>query len=279
MSNRSSIRKHAQRVVARLSVHDLGDVPYVDILCMGDFHFGDAQADPVMVHDAMSWLLAEDNRYGIIAGDVLNMATRNSVSFEYGTVSPRESRENAVAVLRRAAHKILAVVNGNHDYRGEKEIGIDPLEWVCTELSIPYHGSEAAIQLKLGHYEHMAASKRSPVSYVGYIAHGCRGGRKKGSKMQGVLDYREVIPNCDFYLGGHGHDPGVLPDAAWVADTTTSSVKLLDQMFLVCGAALDRNLGQGYASRKAYKPLAKVFPILRLRGNYKEMQARTGDME
>jgi predicted phosphodiesterase len=268
-------RKCARRVVGRLARHDLGRFDSVDISCAGDFHIGDPHADFDMVREWCEWLNEAPNRYGVVAGDVLNMATRNSVSFEYGVMHPKEARKMATRLLAPAAHKIKAVVVGNHDWRGEKETGIDPLEWVCTELGIPYYDAEAALLFQVGqHRHHRTSDKRQPVSYVGYLAHGCRGGRTAASKIAGVLAYRDVIPNADFYVGGHGHDPAIKPDTSWQADPRSLSLLEQEQMFLICGSALERKLGQGYASRKVYKPLAKVFPILTLSGEEKHMSAR-----
>lgn len=272
-----TVRKSERRVVARLHTHDLGDHDYIDLLCLGDFHIGDEQADLTLVHDAMMWLEAEPNRYGVIAGDVLNMATRNSVSFEYGRMHPGEARKLATTMLRRAKDKILGVVTGNHDSRGEKETGIDPLEWVCTELGIPYFDSEAIINIKVGHYRNLAKTQTQKVSYGLYMAHGCRGGRKTGSKLNGLMDYREVVPNADVYIGGHGHDPIIKPDVSYMMDLRNGNLVEQEQMFVVCGSSLKRIIGQGYAAAKAYRPLAQVFPIVRLDGRAKKITARTGD--
>lgn len=265
-----------------MHTHDLGMHDYADILCMGDFHIGDKHADLTMVHEAMDWLNAAPNRYGLIAGDVLNMATRSSVSFEYGDMSPRESRLLATKILGRAEQgKILGAVFGNHDYRADKETGISALEWVCTELGIPYYDSEAVLRLKLGHYKHMShpdtGAKRNPVTYSLYMAHGCRGGRKAGNKLNGVMDYREVIPNADVYVGGHGHDPVIKPDGAMFLDTTRGNVVYQEQLFIICGASLDRRIGSGYASRFVFRPLSKTFPIVRISGHFKKADGRTGD--
>lgn len=260
-----------------MATHDLGEHDFVDILAMGDFHIGDKHADLMMVHDAMSWLLEEENRYGVIAGDVLNMATRASVSFDYGDISPKEARIQATQILGRAAHKIKAVVFGNHDYRANKEIGIDALEWVCTELGIPYYDAEAVVKFQVGSYDYISAKKRHPVNYIGYMAHGCRGGRTVGGKVNGLMDYRQVLPNADFYIGGHGHEPVIKPDGCFMANRQHGSIIQHDQMFISCGASLDRKLGSGYAARFIYRPLAKVFPILRLDGHDQKMTARTGD--
>lgn len=265
--------KAARRVVGKPSVRDLGEYESVDISCAGDFHIGDALADVEMVREWVEWLCEKKNRYGVIPGDVLNMATRNSVSFEYGTMHPGEARKLATRILAPARDKILGVVTGNHDNRGDKETGIDPLEWVCTELGIPYHDSEAVMLWKVGHYKHLGKAVRNPVSYTAYMSHGCRGGRKTGSKLNGVMDYREVIPNCDLYIGGHGHDPIVKPDCSYQIDTLHAQIIEQQQYFVVCGAALDRRMGQGYAAMKAYRPLAKVFPVVTLDGTYKHMSA------
>ena len=99
-----------------------------------------------------------------------------------------------------------------------------------------------------------------------------------GNKMNGVMAYRDVLPNADVYLGGHGHDPVVKPDGVMVADAAHKSLVYQEQMFIICGASLDRRIGEGYPSRFVFRPLSKTFPILRLSGRSKKMHARTGDI-
>jgi predicted phosphodiesterase len=244
---------------------------------MGDLHVGDSECDDAMMRDAIKWLQAEPNRFALLAGDLLNMATKQGVSDVYGqTMSPKDQRRYMQQMLAPVADKIIAVIRGNHDQRAEKEIGDDPIECLCAAVGVPYFEDEAYLTLQVGHWRHKSKDKRSPVQYIGLMSHGHGGGRLSGGKLNSAMSARQIL-TADFYLSGHSHDPIIKPDVCWETDSQGVSIIERQQMFIVCGASLKRKPGTGYASRFGYRPLATIWPILTLDGTCKRMTARTGD--
>lgn len=265
------MRKSAQRVVARLSEHDLGDVDSVQLLCMGDLHVGDAQCDLDMIRAAVDWL-KEPNRYAVIAGDLLNAALRDSVSDIYAeAMNVGNARKTLEKLLAPVSDRILAVVSGNHDRRVNKAIGDDLAEVLCANLGMRYYGPEAFLTIKVGWWRHQSRNeKRSAVAYTCYLAHGYAGGRLMGGKVNALKRMAEVV-SADLYVTGHTHTPIALPDVHWVCDAHHGSVTEQQRMFVTAGASLNR-LG-GYAAAYGYPALAKVWPVVTLDGREKRMTA------
>jgi hypothetical protein len=81
----------------------------------------------------------------------MNTATKQSVSFQYGN-SPQADLDKAVEVLKPYKDKILCVIEGNHEHRVAKEVGISLTQMMCLSLGIVdrYAGSNAYVFLNVG---------------------------------------------------------------------------------------------------------------------------------
>jgi predicted phosphodiesterase len=229
-----------------------------------------------MIHAAIAWVKEADNRYVVLVGDLLNMATKASVSDTYAqTMSPQAQQDMMVRLLEPIRERIVGVLRGNHDFRAYKESGLDPVANICAIAGLPYFEDEAYLNLKVGHWAHNSrANGRTPVNYIGLLDHGTGGGRMSGGKLNSAMRARTIFA-ADFYISGHGHDPIIKPDVRWRPDVKCESIIEEQQFFIVCGASLRRRPAQGYASRFGYRPLAAIWPVLTLDGTKKHMKAAT----
>ena len=97
--------------------------------------------DPAHDHKALlKWreeVLEAEDRFVLLNGDLVNMATKGSVSDVYSaTMTPDEAMSKMVEFLEPIKDRILAVTSGNHDSRAYKESGIDATRRICRELGI-----------------------------------------------------------------------------------------------------------------------------------------------
>ena len=77
----------------------------------------------------------DENAYLILTGDMMNNATKSSVSDIYSEVcSPSEQKMHDPAVSVK--DRILCVM-GNHENRSKKEVDLDPLYDVFVMLGHP----------------------------------------------------------------------------------------------------------------------------------------------
>lgn len=80
--------------------HDLPKFTELEIYPLADVHIGDLLLDKKRLHQFVEEVQAEANRYVIVNGDILNWASRNSVSDVYSEeISPNEQIDLAVDLL------------------------------------------------------------------------------------------------------------------------------------------------------------------------------------
>ena len=75
------------------------------IIPISDVHIGDDKVDYTTLK-----YYPEKADYLILNGDIMNTATKSSVSFEYGT-SPQSDLNKAIEIFEPYKHKILGVVS------------------------------------------------------------------------------------------------------------------------------------------------------------------------
>lgn len=267
-----AVAKANNRVVGRMVRCELGEHEDAQIMVMGDLHVGDPNCDLEMIRESVAWLMDAPNRYAVIVGDLFNAALKDSVSDVYGeAMTVKESRKMLVRLLSPAIGRILSVVSGNHDHRVRKAVGDDIAEITCIEAGIPYHDSQAFLDISLGKWQHMASNpKPQPVHYALYATHGFGGGRMVGGKANNLLRLGDIV-SADIYCSGHTHTPLVIPQVRWEANLRSGNIVEASRLFVATGASLDR--GNGYAVRFGFPALPKLWPIITISGRAKHMSA------
>ena len=244
----------------------------MEIMCVGDFHIGDRFHSDKALSDIEEWVLAADNRFITIDGDIFNAAIASSVSDIY---SEEYTLDECMGIFgdfidRIGAEKILVCTDGNHDQRVWKSVGIDPVKYVCKSHGVRYSSGEAYITVKLGTYhDRNGKDKNRKVCYKVYVTHGVGGGRSSGGKLNNLMRLGEIVV-ADVYIQGHQHDPVIKPRVINEWDSQCKAVVEHNQMFVVTGSCLERG---GYAVSKAYPPVCSKSPVLTLSGERKEIKA------
>ena len=114
------------------------DVDRLEILPLSDLHIGDPGFNEPALKNYLRYVQAEQNRYILLNGDVINNATKGSVSDIYAeTMPPRRQIEHAADLLAPVADRVLGIVSGNHERRTDKESGISPVEILAEKLHVP----------------------------------------------------------------------------------------------------------------------------------------------
>ena len=149
-------------------IHKFPDRPDLRIYPVSDVHFGAAE------HMTRAWeqfcqsLMAQENAYVILGGDLINNATRNSVSnvFEE-TMRPREQKKRMVEMLTPIKEKILCMVSGNHERRSLKDADDDPSYDIACKLDIEhlYRENVAFVKIQI-----KVVSATSWLEWGGYAA-------------------------------------------------------------------------------------------------------------
>lgn len=179
---------------------------------ISDLHIGSKEFNEPLFQKLSREILAEENRYCVLVGDLIDNGTRNSVTGPYGsTMSPKEQRDYAVEILYPLKDRVIGMVAGNHERRSTKETDTDPGELIAERLGLweCYRESMAFISLKIG--ERKNTSRRHP-NYCIAITHGASGGSLMGAGLNRA-DQFAISSGADLVIVGHSHKPATAPAA------------------------------------------------------------------
>ena len=231
--------------------------------------------DPAHNHKALlKWreeVLEADDRFVLLNGDLVNMATRGSVSDVYSaTMTPDEAMTKMVEFLEPIKHKILAVTSGNHDGRAYKESGIDATRRICRELGIEDKYSTDAVVLFISFGKSKGREVRKQI-YSIFMRHGTgAGGRKVGSRANSLEDAMNIA-DCELYIQGHTHQSITFRKSFLRADLRAKKMIPVEKVFLNLNAWLNY---EGYGVAFGYHPPSIIHPVVKLNGFSKKIEVK-----
>lgn len=248
--------------------------PHSNLYHICDLHLGDPASDYKLICQRIEQVKNDPYAVCVLNGDILNTALRNSVSDVYAeTRTPMQQITDACAILEPIKEKIIAVDTGNHEARTYREDGIDMMRLICRQLGIEacYCPEGVLIFLRFGTINGHGRHKDNPQKqrYSIYATHGSGGGRKEGAKAIRLADMAAIV-DADIYLHGHCHLPMVMKQAFYRTNVSTSTVQIVDKLFVNAGATLDYG---GYGQSGEFKPNSKANPIVHMDAREHNMTA------
>jgi hypothetical protein len=133
---------------------DLGsEIKELRIYTFADFHIGDAFCDIKSIIKTIEKVKKDEDGYVILNGDIINNATKTSISDCYAeAMKPMDQVKLFVGLFEPIKSKIIAVLQGNHEKRTYNKEGIDITRLVCMQLGIEdrYSPTSALIFLRFG---------------------------------------------------------------------------------------------------------------------------------
>lgn len=240
----------------------------LELVCISDSHIGDPHANEQELMKQIRYVEDTPNCYAIINGDIMNNATKSSVSDSYNeTLSPMEQIVKAVMLLKPISDKILAITQGNHERRTAKESGVDLMKIIAMELGLvdKYSEGMAYIFLRFGEQSGHHHYKKVPYSIL--VTHGTGGGRTVGAKANRLADLVSIA-DADVYLYGHTHQNMAFKEGFMRVDWHNNNVNMVDRLFVNSGAFLDWG---GYAEQAQYRPSVIAPPHIFLSGSERKM--------
>ena len=250
----------------------------IEIHTFADLHLGDKHTDYKLIQERINYVKSAPNAYCILNGDLMNNATKTSVSDSYAEeIPPMEQIQKAIELFNPVKDKILAICTGNHESRTYQKEGIDLTEIMARQMGIynKFSKSGALIFVRFGEqtrgqHESKGTGKIRKTCYTIYTTHGRGGGRKEGAKAIRLADMACIV-DADIYIHSHTHLPMTMKQAFYRTDTQNSTAKPVNKLFVNTGATLDYG---GYGEVYEFKPASKDTPIIFLNGTKKEMTAR-----
>lgn len=235
-----------------------------------DMHYGAAGFQAPAWIDFKRSVLSDPNHFLIFGGDMLNNATKESVSDVYAdTVRPRRQKEWLADEFADLKGHMLGVLRGNHEHRSEKAVDSTPVYDVCVRLGLEKLYRENAIYLVTRFGEKKGAGKQNP-TYMTAVYHGVGGGKKKGGAVNRYTDYARGMEGFDMLMAGHIHQAFHVPDARLCFDPHNMRVR--ERPFMVISGSPWLAYDE-YAVRMMLTPSARVTEEVTLCGDHKEIKA------
>lgn len=244
------------------------DIPYIRIYAIADAHLGEAGCDYKRFKALLDTVQADDLGYVVLAGDLINNATKSSASDIYSErLSPMEQINRVTDILRSIKDKVICCTTGNHEERSYRQDGVDITRLVARELGFEdkYREDFCLAYLRFGN--NSKHEKCRMMSYSLYVNHGNGGGRKIGGKANRLNDLAMVC-DADVFIVGHTHTPMIFKDSFIRTTPGANSAEIVERTYINTTAWLDYG---GYGARQAYTPSAVSCPVITLDGRKKQV--------
>lgn len=221
---------------------------------LSDLHIGDkgfTKKSEEKLKQNIEWVRTTKNAFACLNGDVLNVATRTSLSSPFEQEKNLEQQiDKAVELLKPIKHKIVGAIDGNHEQRLANYTGYSPTIAICRELGIDYMQNSALYIFRMGLVNNRKSSRES---FIVYCHHTTYGGRTIGGKMNRINMLRDIVANADVYIGSHNHMVGAIPAITLMVNKDTGKVNEIRQMIVDSGSYLEWN--ESYAERAMLPPM------------------------
>lgn len=213
-------------------------------------------------------VLEDPKAYIILGGDLINNATRASVSNIFDeTMRPREQKQIMVKMLSPLKDRILCALPGNHEGRSGKDADDDPMYDIMCKLDLEdyYRENIAFVKIQIGK-ENKASEHLN--TYCLAVTHGAGAGMLPGGVINRNERFGYAIDGCDALLVGHSHKAMVSQPGKILIDARNNQVSI--KPFKVIVATSWMNYG-GYAAKKQFLPTTHAPQIITLHGNKKKI--------
>lgn len=236
---------------------------------MCDVHLGAAEHKEKEWESFCSQVLNDSNAYIILGGDLINNATKSSVSNVYAErMRPREQKRIMTEMLKPLAKKILCMVSGNHERRSSKEVDDDPSYDIACKLDIEdrYRENVAFLKIQMGNPQW--DGKTNP-TYLLVVTHGSGGGMLTGGSVNRSERFGYVLDGCDALIVGHTHKPFITQPAKILIDARNNKVSIKPFKVICSTSWLEWG---GYAAQKMLTPASFAPQVITLQGKRKEIK-------
>ena len=219
--------------------------------------------------DFLKMVESSPNIYLVLAGDLINNATRSSVSnvFE-DRYRPSEQKKMMAKLLEPVRERILCAVPGNHEARSGKDADDCPLYDICCKLNVEhlYRENIGIIKIRMG--DNQKGEGRINPTYILAVVHGSGGGIYTGGAVNRNERFGYVFDGVDALITGHTHKPVVSVPSKIKVDPRHNNVTVSPFKVITATSWLEYG---GYAAKKMLLPASHSLQTMTLRGNKKEI--------
>ena len=241
----------------------------ITIIPVSDVHLGAAEHMADEWREFVNTVKSDPNCYIILGGDLINNATKSSVSNVFAeTMRPREQKRMMAEMLAPLKNRILCAVSGNHERRSGKDVDDDPTYDIMCKLDIEHLYRENVAFIKMQFGDKNGNGNVNP-TYVFVVTHGAGGGMLTGGTVNRNERFGYIIDGMDCLVVGHTHKPWVTQPAKIKIDPFNNKISV--KPFKVVSATSWLNYG-GYAAQKMLNPTSHAPQVLTVCGKRKEIR-------
>jgi predicted phosphodiesterase len=252
-----------------LITHHFPENKDIVIFPVSDVHLGASEHMEKEWAEFCRQIKETPNAYIVLGGDLINNATRNSVSnvFEE-TMRPREQKKLIAEMLLPIRDRILCAVSGNHERRSGKDADDDPTYDIMCKLDIEhlYRENMAFVKVRFGKVDFNGGHNPT---YMLAVLHGAGGGMLTGGAVNRNERFGYVIDGADCLIVGHTHKPFVTQPSKIKIDPYNNKVDI--KPFKVVSSTSWLNYG-GYAAQKMLLPNSHAPQVITLCGKHKNIK-------
>lgn len=248
--------------------HEFPNRDDITIIPISDVHLGARE------HRSQDWIdfctrvATHPNVYVMLGGDLINNATRSSVSNVFDdTMRPSEQKKLMAKMLEPIRDKILCCVSGNHERRSGKDVDDDPTYDIMCKLDLEHLYRENMVFVKIRIGNPCLSGMTNP-TYSIVVTHGAGGGIYTGAAVNRNERFGYVIDGMDCLIVGHTHKPTISQPSKIFIDTHNNKISM--KPFKVISATSWLDYG-GYAAQKMLLPTSHALQTVTLRGKRKEI--------
>lgn len=240
----------------------------LELFVISDVHVGDNAYEEQAFLKFIDEIASKENRFVILAGDLIDNGLKHSKTNSYkATMSPRDQKKYICRALEKIKHKILCIVDGNHEMRSsdcsDNNIGED----IAMILGVPslYREDEAILKITFGKREN---GRRQ--CYTANVFHGSGGGATPGAAINSIVRRSSNIV-ADFYICGHFHNKIVHKNRIRLIDTQNKNVRYTTRLFVVSSSW--KAYMEGWEAIKGFVPGEPGSVKILLHSKVKKMEA------
>lgn len=240
----------------------------ITIIPVSDVHLGAKECMEEEFRSFISKVREQPNVYLILGGDLINNATRSSVSniFEE-TMRPKEQKRAMAEILEPVADRIICAVSGNHERRSGKDADDDPTYDIMAKIDCEdvYRENIAFVKIQMGKVE--SGGTTNP-TYVLAVTHGNGGGMlTSGAVLRGER-FAYAISGIDALIFGHTHKTFTTISGKLCVDSHNNKVSVKPFRVINMTSWLEWS---GYPVQKMLLPSVHALHTITLCGKHKEM--------
>ena len=197
----------------------------------GDVHKGSIGCNDKLVHEFVSLIKHDKNRYFVLMGDIIEAINISDKRFDERQVAPQyhhvysnlagEQADDMIKILKPIQDKCLGAIWGNHEETIRLRYHNDIHGYICNQLRIPNLTADCFLNL---HFQRNTAGCHRVVTI--FLAHKVNSGTTIGAAANATERMARGF-QADIYLSGHHHKQFAIADNMCLVRKNNTTPKIL----------------------------------------------------